>query len=608
MKLAQLIGISVICATTVAPLIVPAEAKLPIGGQNGSSNYYDATHRYFTDYAKYLGQWWWPNRDGSAKIADQDKIALLAAEKAGLLDSSGYPLEVPLTVPGFASQLYVEAVLPGFFDEGDYVLLYDGQGTIDFYLSNYVTVKSRAGGRIVLHCTPKQESAFYAVVMIKGSVRGDNVRNLRILPIAVENSYNPAQPFSKQWLDVVNHLSVYRFMGHCGTNDWVTHGKWKDRVTRTYFSQSTARGISYDLAIDMCNLLKVDPWFCIPHMVDDEYIRRFAQLVKEKLDPSLKVYIEYSNEIWNWAYAYPQAQYVIQCGRMAGMPAWDAADTIYNALKKLKDAQYGHPEMDAYMIQRTLNIWRSVFTGADRSRLICVAATQIGWADNTRRILNYLYNTNGEFTTYASTGSGCDAVAGAPYFSRTETMATWEKGPIEQTKYARQRGIKSIYYEGGSEAKQGIIAGTSLLWNSQKAVFDKYDSILTRMEMSDIACDLFVTLTVVGDIDGYAHLDSLSQIYLSPNVQPWKWQAIMKYTSRTPTQYSVGTMARPAFGAGQQPALSRTISKSVVLGGSGLRGPVMTIGGRSCANEADAGATGRNAQGLYLQLRSAGRP
>lgn len=43
---------------------------------------------------------------------------------------------------------------------------------------------------------------------------------------------------------------------------------------------------------------KKDIWINIPHAADDEYVTNLAKLIKDKLDPSLKVYVEYSNEVW----------------------------------------------------------------------------------------------------------------------------------------------------------------------------------------------------------------------------------------------------------------------------------------------------------------------
>lgn len=51
--------------------------------------------------------------------------------------------------------------------------------------------------------------------------------------------------------------------------------------------------------IDYCNRTGTSPWFCIPRRADDNYIRKFAEMVRDSLDPALLCYVEYSNEIWN---------------------------------------------------------------------------------------------------------------------------------------------------------------------------------------------------------------------------------------------------------------------------------------------------------------------
>jgi len=55
--------------------------------------------------------------------------------------------------------------------------------------------------------------------------------------------------------------------------------------------------------VDLCNRMMANPWFCIGHLWDDEYIRKFARFVRDGLHPRLKCHIEYSNEVWNPAMA-----------------------------------------------------------------------------------------------------------------------------------------------------------------------------------------------------------------------------------------------------------------------------------------------------------------
>lgn len=62
----------------------------------------------------------------------------------------------------------------------------------------------------------------------------------------------------------------------------------------------------------LANALHADAWFTMPHLADDDYVRNFAQTAPRLLDPGLKAYVEYSNEVWNRGFA--QAHYAQQRG------------------------------------------------------------------------------------------------------------------------------------------------------------------------------------------------------------------------------------------------------------------------------------------------------
>jgi hypothetical protein len=81
--------------------------------------------------------------------------------------------------------------------------------------------------------------------------------------------------------------------------------------------------------------VKVDPWFCMPHLADDDFVRQFAVLVKERLDPSLKVYVEYSNEVWNGQ--FKQAHHAMEQGKKLGLSEKDAqAGWAYTAVRSME--------------------------------------------------------------------------------------------------------------------------------------------------------------------------------------------------------------------------------------------------------------------------------
>jgi hypothetical protein len=66
----------------------------------------------------------------------------------------------------------------------------------------------------------------------------------------------------------------------------------------------------------LANAVGASPWFCMPHFASDDYIRNFAQLVLSSLRPDVKVYVEYSNEVWGTL--FPGGQYAQIMGLREG--------------------------------------------------------------------------------------------------------------------------------------------------------------------------------------------------------------------------------------------------------------------------------------------------
>jgi hypothetical protein len=139
--------------------------------------------------------------------------------------------------------------------------------------------------------------------------------------------------------------------------------------------------------IDLSNRLKVDPWFCMPHLADDDYIRRFAELVQEQLSSDRRVYVEYSHDVWNGMFA--QHKYAGQQGQRLGFSdkPWEAAWRF-----------------NAYRSVQMFRIWQRVF--GSTKRLVRVLASQAAVPHISRQILEFK-------DAYRS----ADALAIAPYIS-----------------------------------------------------------------------------------------------------------------------------------------------------------------------------------------------
>ena len=55
--------------------------------------------------------------------------------------------------------------------------------------------------------------------------------------------------------------------------------------------------------VDLANEAHTDMWINIPTAADDSYVKGAMTYIRDHLDPTLKVNVEYSNEVWNWAFA-----------------------------------------------------------------------------------------------------------------------------------------------------------------------------------------------------------------------------------------------------------------------------------------------------------------
>jgi hypothetical protein len=250
----------------------------------------------------------------------------------------------------------------GHYPAGDYTVLYDGEGVIEFW--NAAAVTSSAPGRMVIRVDPSKGAIFLRLMR----TNPDNyIRNIRVIMPGFEQTY-ASDPWHPAFLNRWQGVACLRFM------DWMmTNGSqvrtWGDRP-KLDDATCTTRGVPLELMIDLANRLQADPWFCMPHLADDGYVRSFAQTVKERLQPDLHVYVEYSNEVWNGM--FPQSRYAGEEGRRLGFAEkpWEAA------------WRYA-----AYRSVQVFPIWSEVFGGT--ARLVRVLPTQAANAYVSEQIVSF---------------------------------------------------------------------------------------------------------------------------------------------------------------------------------------------------------------------------
>ncbi len=270
----------------------------------------------------------------------------------------------------------------GHHPGGDYVLLYEGEGEIGFP-SNQPTIVSDETGRMVLNY-PADNTPLWLSILATNPA--NPLRNIRLLmPVPdVETTYQ-TQPFHPLFLERLAPFKALRFMDLMLTNN-STIQEWADRPTPADPRQSV-KGVAVEYLVQLANTLHADAWFNMPHMASDDYMRQFATLVRDQLDPALKAYVEYSNETWNGQFS--QAGYVIEQGTALGL----SSDAFQAGL-------FFHSQRAVEMF----TIWENVFGGTDR--LVRVLASQAANAWTAEQV-----------ATWQNAYEHADAIAIAPYFS-----------------------------------------------------------------------------------------------------------------------------------------------------------------------------------------------
>ena len=126
------------------------------------------------------------------------------------------------------------------------------------------------------------------------------------------------QIFSATFLSALRPFSTLRFMDWTNTNsnpgfygDPGHHAaEWAERrlpTDATQDDQGTKHGVAWEYAIALCNQTGKDMWINIPVAATDDYVKNLALLLKRTLNPSLHIYVEHSNEVWN--FGFPQYIY-----------------------------------------------------------------------------------------------------------------------------------------------------------------------------------------------------------------------------------------------------------------------------------------------------------
>jgi len=458
-------------------------------------------------------QWMFANmlRTSEAWIYQDGASAAQAQSLASQVqvDASGWPTSFPA-----GSHMRMPAAYetgPNTNLHGVFVLTWQGSGSVELQSSQndgvdeLTLLDDQTGGRIVrLIQTPSKS----VIVFVNSSDPGNPVRNMRLWAPAfdgagleltassdlraghVTGSLEPApggpeplwHPRFLQHLAETQDYGVLRFMGWLNINagNWDRDTlDWSDRADPSYAFAALASidgsynrypvnayrqrlGMPYEWMIDLCNATGKDLWIQVPHLASSDLIRKLADLCATRLDPKLRVWFEYSNEIWNGIGPYLPQQNKARTAAAAhfGVPfadvsfeqiAWGSGHLQGLALKTFEDEWRAQGLSDA----RLINVVASFVGSSAFSQGALAAVQEIDPAlPEVLAVTNYFgYGTQGDIFALHAFGTN-PGTWPADLFEKTraivrrnlyDTTASW----AASAEVARAAGLPLVAYEGG---------------------------------------------------------------------------------------------------------------------------------------------------------------
>ncbi|MCB9327342.1 MAG: T9SS type A sorting domain-containing protein [Lewinellaceae bacterium] len=348
------------------------ECKLSIGTNLGGLSDF-GTELPFVDLMHNSREWY------TKSVDDPDYIFDSGFAKELSYREDGYPTHIPQQVSesNYLQEVATIWAITDGWPSGVYTVLWDGTGQLDFW-GTFDYLEQTDSQRIIFDIGNPVGGVIE--MRIKESDINDPIRNIRVLMPGSEDNYEE-EVFNPIWINKLKDFKSVRFMDWGQTNNWgnpnpgitepLEYFSWDERSKLDHYTWAYNKGIPYEMMIRLMNELDIDGWVCVPHRAGEEYQKSMAQLFKDNLEPERHLYVEYSNEIWNWI--FDQTHWVNEYGCEADGDLW--------------------PEGIVEFVQNTMNYWTEIYSD-DLDKITRVVGVFTAWLDVSERIVYNLDPTS----------------------------------------------------------------------------------------------------------------------------------------------------------------------------------------------------------------------
>lgn len=387
---------------SVVSVVAEPEPVVSSMGVNLDKCKYNSTALIFKDLMKQSGAATGNYAAYGWQTINSSTLADTADTVTDYIGATGWP-DVTLPTGTRTIETYMRSYLTG-----SHTVLFDGAGTLIFRGAAVGTIT--ASGQTITVDTANTDIK----MRVSATDVGTPINNIRVVPDAYVATY-VAAPF---YPDLITRLqtfalagtrAVIRAMELTRTNGYKPVTGWANRSLTTWNSQATGFGMAWETVCDLANEVGADLWVCIPHQYADADITSLAALLLTDLGTNLRVFVEFSNEVWNTSFdAYSHAATgtgAVEMGNAAGFSGTDS-----------QKAKKWYAKRSAEMFDLFKTAW-----GQSSFRLVKVLGTQASQTTVTDTILDYFEETTIDAVNVNPNGTKVNAVAIAPYFGAHTT-------------------------------------------------------------------------------------------------------------------------------------------------------------------------------------------
>lgn len=406
-------------------------------------------------------------------------------------DQNGYPTSMPTGASNIYTMVALDPASAG--TNKTYVLSYTGNAT--FRIPGATIVNSQPGS-ITFTVTGTNPMQSVMITSIDSTNPPSAIHIVRQDQVSL---FNQGEIFNPDFVSKISQFGTLRFMDWGQTNA-TTASSWSQRTTMNSYSWATTSsttGVPIEAMVALANEAKTNMWINIPTQADDNYVRQMLTYVRDNLNPTLKVNVEYSNEVWNWSfqqskYANQMSQQLWGTGILGGWEqyyGYRAAQVASIANDVFGTSGAGRLQNVLATQTANLGLEKYIFQGVARAN-VGTPSTLFGNYAVTTYFGSELSGQNAADRTtilgWANSGSaGLDAAFNE--LLNGGTLTGWGSLPSVMTQWAyqesvaKQNGLNLVAYEGGLD-----LSATNFAAADQPTVMAFFARLEADPRMADV--------------------------------------------------------------------------------------------------------------------------